>query len=307
MDEDLYSRQIAAYGLNIMNRLSELKVLVIGLRGLGIEISKNIILSGLNEVTIYDSNIVNIRDLGTNFYLNKNNLGERRDKSCINKLKELNNYVNCSILENENLEESIINFNIVIITEIMELDQIIKLNNICHQKKIGFIYCLSLGLSFYCFVDFGKHTIEMIDNSDLKKYFIKKIIKGEKTKIEIDSYLEKFNLHKGDIIKITEVKGMPQIMKNKNKTIIKSNSNSFEIDENSLEYDDYKEGGVVEEIRIPIKIDFQNFKNNLEEPLKVDEFDSSNRELNMHIAFLILHEYYKKEKNYLMNLIKKYF
>ena len=48
MDEDLYSRQIAAYGLNIMNKLSELKILIVGLRGLGIEIAKNIILSGVN-------------------------------------------------------------------------------------------------------------------------------------------------------------------------------------------------------------------------------------------------------------------
>lgn len=84
MDEDLYSRQIAAYGLNIMNKLSDLKILIVGLRGLGIEIAKNINLSGVNEVTIFDNNKVNLRDLETNFYFNNKNIGERRDKSCIN-------------------------------------------------------------------------------------------------------------------------------------------------------------------------------------------------------------------------------
>ena len=34
-EELLYSRQIAAYGSNAMNKLSELKILLIGLRGLG--------------------------------------------------------------------------------------------------------------------------------------------------------------------------------------------------------------------------------------------------------------------------------
>lgn len=296
MDEDLYSRQIAAYGLNIMNKLTNIKVLIIGLRGLGIEIAKNIILSGFNEVTIYDSNIVNVRDLGTNYYLNDDNIGERRDKSCINKLKELNNYVNCRILDNEKLEESIFHFNIVIITEIMELEKIIKLNDICHQNNIGFIYCLSLGLSFFCFVDFENHLIEMLNNSELKKYFIKNIIKGEKTKIEIDSYLENFNLFKGDFIKISEIKGMNQLMNNNIKKIIKSNTNSFEIEENSINYDDYIEGGIVEEIRNPKLINFKNFKTSLEDPLIIDEFSPNNKDYNLHIAFLLLHEYYKTEK-----------
>ena len=39
---------------------------------------------------------------------------------------------------------------------------------------------------------------------------------------------------------------MSQIMKDKNKKIVKSSSNSFENDENSLNYDDYLEGGIVE-------------------------------------------------------------
>jgi len=41
--ELLYSRQIANYGSNAMNKLSELKILLIGLKGLGLEITKNII------------------------------------------------------------------------------------------------------------------------------------------------------------------------------------------------------------------------------------------------------------------------
>jgi len=44
--ELLYSRQIAAYGSNTMNKLSELKILLIGLRGLGLEVTKNIVLAG---------------------------------------------------------------------------------------------------------------------------------------------------------------------------------------------------------------------------------------------------------------------
>ena len=38
LDEDLHSRQIAVYGRDTMHRLQQASVLVIGARGLGIEI-----------------------------------------------------------------------------------------------------------------------------------------------------------------------------------------------------------------------------------------------------------------------------
>ena len=52
-----------------MRKLTHLKIFIIHLRGLGIEIAKNIILSGSNQVSIFDPELVNINDLGANFYL----------------------------------------------------------------------------------------------------------------------------------------------------------------------------------------------------------------------------------------------
>ena len=43
----------------------------------------------------------------------------------------MNNYIKYEILNNENFDENVIkNFDIVIIIEIMQLDEIIKINNI---------------------------------------------------------------------------------------------------------------------------------------------------------------------------------
>jgi ubiquitin-activating enzyme E1 len=60
VDDDLYSRSIFTYGIETMQRLSTLKVFIYGLRGLGIEVAKNIILNGCQEVSIYDPTIVKI-------------------------------------------------------------------------------------------------------------------------------------------------------------------------------------------------------------------------------------------------------
>ena len=45
VDDDLYSRSIFTYGMETMKRISTLKVLIIGIRGLGVETAKNIIMN----------------------------------------------------------------------------------------------------------------------------------------------------------------------------------------------------------------------------------------------------------------------
>ena len=46
-----------------------MRVLITGMRGLGVEAAKNLILAGPKAVVIHDSAPVEIRDLGANFYL----------------------------------------------------------------------------------------------------------------------------------------------------------------------------------------------------------------------------------------------
>ena len=168
-DEQLYSRQVAAYGANSMNKLTKLKILIYRIGGLGIEISKNIILAGPKKVSIYDDKKIKIEDLGCNFYITEEDIGKRKDEVCLSKLKELNN-IECDILEDGNIEKYIKDYNVVVITEILEIEKLKKINEICRNNKVGFIYCLSLGLTFYCFVDFNEHTIFDLTNEDKKNF-----------------------------------------------------------------------------------------------------------------------------------------
>ena len=69
--ENFYSRQIFTYGYETVNIFSKLKILIVGLRGLGMEVSKNLILSGPKEVYLYDKNKITIFDLGSGFYFSE--------------------------------------------------------------------------------------------------------------------------------------------------------------------------------------------------------------------------------------------
>lgn len=297
-DEQLYSRQIVAFGFNAMNELSKLKILIYRIGGLGIEIAKNIILAGPKKVTICDNKQIGIEDLGSNFYINEKDLGLRRDEVCFAKLKELNNNIDLEILKEENFEDNIKEYEVIVITDILELEKIMKINEICRENKIGFIYCLSLGLSFYCFVDFCEHTIKDLYNKEKKKYFIKNIIKGEKTKIIIDNGLENFSLSINNHVIFKEIKGITELMDGKKRKIALSNKNYFEIKENSLKYEDYIEGGIVEEARDPMKLYYKSLKEMLISPKFCEYMTNENKNINLHMAFLLIHEYFKKFKKF---------
>jgi ubiquitin-activating enzyme E1 len=51
-DIDLYSRQLGVIEIETMKKFNKIDILIIGLRGLGVEILKNLILEGPNSVDI---------------------------------------------------------------------------------------------------------------------------------------------------------------------------------------------------------------------------------------------------------------
>ena len=129
IDHDKWSRQIRTYGIEITKKLSKLKILVVGLRGYGLEIAKNIILSNPNQVSIFDDEICKINDLGCNYYINEENVlnKERRDQACLKKLSELNHSTKV-IIEN-NFLSKIKEFDVIIITKFTNSKIINKINN----------------------------------------------------------------------------------------------------------------------------------------------------------------------------------
>ena len=211
IDKELYSRQIFTYGLDTMSKIINLKILIIGLRGLGIEIAKNLILAGPKEVCISDKNLCKINDLGSNFYLNEKDVDKKtREDSCFDKLKSLNPYVKVSKFKGI-YSEKIKNFDIIIITEIMKLEELYELDDICRKNNVYFIYTLNLGLTGYLFNDFGKnHSVYDLNGEKKLLYDIFKI-EDKEDKYEIFPVMkndEQFELIKGDYIILNKIKGL---------------------------------------------------------------------------------------------------
>ena len=238
IDENLYSRQIFTYGIDTMDKIINLKILIIGLRGLGIEIAKNIILAGPKEVSISDKNKCQISDLGSNFYINEKDINKRtREESCINKLKSLNPYVVVKIhkdIYNENIK----NFDLIIITEVMKIEDLFSINSICRKNGINFIYTLNLGLTGFLFNDFGnEHYIFDLNGEQKLTYNISNIKeKEEYYKIVLDiPEDESFELKEGEYVIFKKVEGLEFLNDGEPRKIIKANKSSFLIEKKKYE------------------------------------------------------------------------
>lgn len=173
IDTNLYSRQIGTFGIEMMGKLIQMKVLIVGLRGLGVETAKNLILAGPRSVTLYDPTLVSWGDLSSNFYTREEHVGKvSRAAASFDKLQELNPYVKVNVVDKLSLEDHL-QFNVVCYTEIFEnIDKVMEVNDFVRTKNIGFILSTSFGPSGFTFLDFGEEFIVSDPDGEATKSFI---------------------------------------------------------------------------------------------------------------------------------------
>lgn len=99
IDESLYSRQLYVLGHEAMKRMGASNVLIVGLKGLGVEIAKNVALAGVKSLTLYDPAPVAIADLSSQFFLRTDDVGKRRDQATVPRVAELNAYTPVTVHE----------------------------------------------------------------------------------------------------------------------------------------------------------------------------------------------------------------
>jgi ubiquitin-activating enzyme E1 len=307
LDTNLYSRQIGTFGMETMGKLIKMNVLIVGMRGLGCEIAKNIILAGPHEVKIFDNTITTINDLCGNFYLTENDVGKnRRDEGCLKKLAELNPYVHVALMEGTDIVAKIKEFNVVVITEIMNLELLFKINEICRENKIGFIYTACFGISGFVFDDFGKEHFIHDKNGEECKTYLARIITNDPKQccVTIDDTIGggKLSLADGDFVTFKEVKGMTELNDGKPRKIKFLNAMSFAIEEDTSKYGEYQGGGIIEQVKLPEPKKYKSLQELFYVPYtdKVPDpidFSKFGRNELLHCAVRALHEYYNTNKS----------
>ena len=306
---NLYSRQIGAIGQETMKSLSKKNIFIYGMRGVGVETAKNIILSGPRKVIIYDNEISKINDLTSNYFISEKDVSEnkRRDEASLYNLLQLNTFVKIEILKSgpiiKHLKENIKNenekYDVIVITEFMPKNFIIEIDNFCRENKIGFIYGAELGINVFCFTDFGKEFIVYDQNGeDPKRFTIKSISNANPGIVNLVHPLGSLDLKSNDFVIFKEIQGMTELNNCQPIKIKKIDNYSIQICD-TTEFSNYTSGGVIMKAKMPLTMKFDSFKTKIEEPYDdnneipqiIDE--TSSNEI-IHTGILALYSFYNK-------------
>lgn len=262
IDEDLYSRQLYVLGHDAMHKMSQSNILIIGLNSLGVEVAKNIILSGVLSVTLHDNKNTSNKDLSGQFYLSSFDIGKNRAECSINKLKELNSYVKVNYSNDDLTEDYISNFSVVAYCLSDSNINLIKINNMCRKVGSKFILGQTYGLTGRIFSDFGNNfTVNDNDGEQLKSNIVDKIT-VEQSKITIKCIDTKpHNLQVNEYIKFKNNNHIFQIIK-----IIDRFNFECEMYKRDDELFNMFKAEMYEQIKIPFNISFKNLEESFENP-----------------------------------------
>jgi ubiquitin-activating enzyme E1 len=211
IDESLYSRALLVYGFGAMKRLASSSVLISGMGGLGVEIAKNIILAGVQRVTVHDLRSAELRDLASNFYLTPESIGKNRALASLPQLITLNDYVTVTAETSPLTEELLLRFKCVVLTDFLPESEILRISTFCRTNNICFILSEARGVFGYLFNDFGpSFTVQEPSSKEASRFLINFISNGNPALLDLVDG-EKHGLGINSFIRIEGVEGMTEL------------------------------------------------------------------------------------------------
>jgi ubiquitin-activating enzyme E1 len=291
IDESLYSRQLYVLGHEAMKRMGSSNVLIVGLKGLGVEIAKNIALAGVKSLTLYDPAPVAISDLSSQFFLQPQDVGKPRAEVTAPRVAELNAYVPVTIHEGGNLVddlEQLKRYQAVVLTLTPLKDQL-AIADFCHKNGIYVTITDTFGLFGYLFNDFGK-------NFTVGDATGEEPVSGIVADIDEDGLVSaldesRHGLEDGDFVTFSEVKGMEGLNDAAPRKVTVKGPYTFSIGDVSG-LGTYKSGGIFTQVKMPKFVDFQPLSEQIKKPeLMVSDFAKFDRPQQLHIGVQALHKF----------------
>ncbi|XP_028679921.2 ubiquitin-like modifier-activating enzyme 1 isoform X2 [Erpetoichthys calabaricus] len=295
IDESLYSRQLYVLGHKAMLRLQTTNVLISGMRGLGAEIAKNVVLAGVRSVTVHDEGEVQWGDLSSQFFLKESDVGKNRAKCCEPHLAELNAYVQVASYTGSLNEHYLSAFQVVVLTN-SSLDEQLQIGTLCHSKNIRFIVADTKGLCGLLFCDFGEEFVVSDPNGEQPLSAIVLNISKDNPGVVTCLDEEGHGFQNGDQVTFSGLFGMTELNNCTPVKIEVLNDYEFSISDTSG-FMAYENGGMVTEVKMSQTFSFKPLSESIEDP-EIVMTDSCKKEQHktLHVAFQALHNFVQRTK-----------
>ncbi|KAF5904273.1 ubiquitin-like modifier-activating enzyme 1, partial [Clarias magur] len=297
IDEGLYSRQLYVLGHDAMRSMGEANVLICGMRGLGVEVAKNVILAGVGSVTIQDKGKTEWGDLSSQFYLKESDLGENRAICSERHLARLNSHVRLSIHTEHLNKDFLYKFQVVVLTD-SSLEEQLSVAAFCHSKNIKFILADTKGLCGQLFCDFGENfLVKDTDGEQLRVSLIAHVSKGNPGIVTCTDNQNAFT--DGMRIVFSGVQGMTELNSCGPIEIKVIDEYSFSICDTS-NFSEYEKGGVATEVKetktlsfLPLDVAVDKVMQD-PELLVFTHYEKIERSKSLHLGFRALQEFQQK-------------
>ncbi|XP_076839659.1 ubiquitin-like modifier-activating enzyme 1 isoform X2 [Brachyhypopomus gauderio] len=293
IDEGLYSRQLYVLGHDAMKRMQVSNVLISGLRGLGVEIAKNVILGGVKSVTLHDQGVAEWGDLSSQFYLREEDLGKNRAEVSQIRLAELNSYVPVTCYTGALTNEYLTQFQVVVLTN-STLEEQMHIGDFCHGKGIKLVIADTRGLFGQLFCDFGDEMTVYDTNGEQPLSAMISMITKDGAGVVTCLDEARHGFESGDHVTFTEVQGMTELNGCQPIEIKVLGPYTFSICD-TTSFTDYVRGGIVTQVKMPKKVSFKPFSSSISEPeFLLTDFAKFDRPGQLHVGFQALHAFEKK-------------
>ncbi|KAH8830216.1 ubiquitin activating enzyme [Flagelloscypha sp. PMI_526] len=294
IDEGLYSRQLYVLGHEAMKRMAASNILIVGLKGLGAEIAKDIVLAGVKSVALYDPDPVTLQDLGSQFFLRPDDIGKPRAEASLVPIAELNSYVPVRVLPGEPGKEITVDqiqgFQVIVLTG-ASLAKQLEINDWTHSQGIHFISADTRGLFGTIFNDFGPNFTCIDPTGEQPLTGIIAAINKDKDSLVTCLDDARHGLEDGDFVSFQEVQGMTELNDSEPRKITVKGPYTFSIGDTS-NLSDYVRGGIFTQVKMPKIIHFKSLRETLKEPeFFMTDFAKFDRPAALHAGFQALSEY----------------
>ena len=291
IDESLYSRQLYVLGHEAMKRMGSSNVLVVGLRGLGVEIAKNIALAGVKSLSLFDPEPAKISDLSSQFFLHPADVGKPRASVTVPRVSELNPYVPVNEHKAQTLTADLTQlgrYQCIVLTGVSLKDQL-TISDYCHNNGVYLIVADTFGLFGTIFTDLGKNFTVGDPTGENP---LSGIVAGIDEEGLVSTLEEtRHGLEDGDYVTFTEVEGMDGVNGAAPRKITVKGPYTFSIGDVSG-LGQYKRGGLYQQVKMPKIIDFQPLSEQLKNPEHMmSDFAKFDRPQQLHIGFQALHAF----------------
>ena len=188
-------------------------------------------------------------------------------------------------------------FNVVVVTE-CPLEKAKRLDEFCHSHSppIAFIRADTRGLFASIFCDFGTgFVVTDVDGEEPSQGIISSISNSTPALVTCVEE-ERLEFQDGEMVTFSEVSGMTELNDGKPRRVKNVKAYSFELDEDTTDFQRYVSNGLVKKVKEAKTINFKPLREAITDPgdFLLCDFAKLERPALLHIAFQALDDYQQK-------------